>query len=86
MGPIKLRETGIDDRLLQGELVCATIEQVPNRHLEETDPLGFGLPIGQAIVGQTHSLSPGGSSFQRSNLFSILTHPLRTRGMSVIYL
>src|SRR5947209_20578084 len=54
MGPIKLRVTGIDHRLLQRELVCATIEQIPNRHLKKFNPLGFGLPVGKVIVGHAH--------------------------------
>src|SRR5436190_17097077 len=54
LGPIKLRGTGIDDRLLERKLVCATIEQIPNRHLEEFNPLGFGLPVGETIVGHAH--------------------------------
>src|SRR2546421_147422 len=58
MDPIKLRGIGIDDRLLQRELISAAIEQVPNRHLEEIDPLSFGLPVGQAVVGHAHKKPP----------------------------
>src|SRR5438067_9717786 len=54
MDPLKLRGTGKDDRLLQREFVCTTIEQIPNGHLEEIDSLRFGLPVGETIVGHAH--------------------------------
>src|SRR6266849_6535135 len=67
MDPIKLRGTRIDDRLMQRERISATIEEVPNRHLEEIDPLSFGLPVGQTIVGHAHKKTS--SEARGSNIY-----------------
>nr|HET6904767.1 hypothetical protein [Ktedonobacteraceae bacterium] len=46
------------DRFMQRQLVRTVIKEVPNRCIEEIDPPGFGLPIGQAIVGHAHKDLP----------------------------